>query len=152
MNRSKARGTAWERRVVEFLRARGWPLAERRALHGNHDLGDVVNGPRLLTVEGKNHRALDLAGWLDEAVVEAANCGDGRVGVVFFPRRNHTIDKGYALMRIGDLLNLASIAEAGITTLVRQSPAADASAGDAPGDPSQTEADPLVSLAAPSEA
>lgn len=129
MNRSKARGTHWERRVVEFLRARGWPIAERRVLHGNHDLGDVINGPRTLTIEAKNHRALDLAGWLDEAVTEAANCGEGRMGVVFFPRRSHTIDKGYALMRIGDLLTLARLAETWITASARQSPGAGASAG-----------------------
>jgi hypothetical protein len=106
MNRSKAKGTAWERRIVEHLRANGWPDAERRVLHGNTDLGDVVNGPAPLTIEAKNAKTVCLAEWVDEAIAEAANVGNGSIGVVMFPRRNHAIGKGYAVLRIDDLLDL----------------------------------------------
>ena len=42
MSASKSKGTAWETAIVRFLKDRGWPNAERRALGGANDRGDIA--------------------------------------------------------------------------------------------------------------
>lgn len=42
MSKSKAKGTAAESAVVKYLREQGWPSAERRALNGASDRGDIA--------------------------------------------------------------------------------------------------------------
>lgn len=85
MSRSKAKGTAWETMVCDYLRGLGWLHVERRALSGTSDRGDVAGIPGLV-VECKNEKALSLAGWVDEAEVERAN-DRARYGVVWHHRR-----------------------------------------------------------------
>lgn len=46
-NSPKAIGTAAETAVVRYLAAHGFPAAERRALHGATDLGDITGTPSL---------------------------------------------------------------------------------------------------------
>ncbi len=41
MSKSKQKGTAAETAVVKYLKANGFPKAERRALQGNLDKGDI---------------------------------------------------------------------------------------------------------------
>lgn len=75
MNRSKARGTAAETAVVNYLRANGFPLAERLALHGGKDIGDIRACPGLC-VEVKAHATVtdgDLRTWQAETTKEKAN-------------------------------------------------------------------------------
>lgn len=102
-NRAKQRGTAFETRLVKYLRENGWPNAERRALSGSADKGDVSGMPVVL--EAKAQKSFDLAGWIDEAKAEAKNAGVP-MGIVVFPRRNHSMDEAYALLRLGDLMEL----------------------------------------------
>jgi len=45
MSISKDRGTRAETAVVRWLQANGWPSAERRALRGNADAGDITGTP-----------------------------------------------------------------------------------------------------------
>lgn len=85
MSKNKAKGTAWESSVVAYLRDRGWPYAERRALAGGKDLGDVTGIPRIV-FECKNAAAIELAQWLDEANEERINA-KADLGVVWFKRR-----------------------------------------------------------------
>lgn len=79
-NPSKAIGTAAETALVRYLRVNGWGNAERRALHGNTDLGDVTGCP-LLVFEckaGKQaHRPGDalMKSWLAQAEQERLNAG-----------------------------------------------------------------------------
>jgi hypothetical protein len=47
-NRSKNIGTAAETAVVKAARAYGFPGAERRALHGSTDLGDILLCPGVI--------------------------------------------------------------------------------------------------------
>ena len=47
-NRPKAIGTAAETAVVRYLAAHGFPAAERRALHGATDLGDITGTPQIV--------------------------------------------------------------------------------------------------------
>ena len=73
-NRSKQKGTFFESLFVAYLVLRGLNDAERRALHGNTDRGDVA-GVEDWTFEVKNRKTLDIPGAIDEARLEAANAG-----------------------------------------------------------------------------
>lgn len=84
-NRSKAKGTSAESAIVAYLREQGFAGAERRALHGSADRGDIA-GVIGTVIEVKNHARLELAAWLDEANVEADNDG-AQLGVVWHKRR-----------------------------------------------------------------
>lgn len=88
MSKSKDRGTAFETAVIRFLHANGFPYAERRALGGNKDRGDVAGVPQTV-IECKHVARLDLAGWLDEAELERDNDG-ARYGAVWLKRRGTT--------------------------------------------------------------
>ena len=96
-SRSKATGTRWESAIVTYLQARGWPHAERRALNGAMDRGDVA-GVIGVVIEAKCATRVDLAGWLDEAQQERAN-DRADLGAVWFKRRGRTSPgAGYVLM------------------------------------------------------
>ena len=76
--RPKAIGTAAETAVVRYLQANGFPNAERRALHGATDLGDLTGTPGLVwEVKGgeaaKTASDNQIGAWLDEAEVERAH-------------------------------------------------------------------------------
>lgn len=105
MSKERAKGTAAETAVVKFLREHGFPYAERRALHGVNDKGDITGcGP--IVFEVKNHKTLDLAGWMKELDVEMRNA-DVRFGAVIAKKRG-TTDPGdwYAVMPFYRLLDL----------------------------------------------
>ena len=96
MSASRDRGTKWETAVVAYLQASGWPHAERRALRGKHDRGDL-SGVVGLVVEAKSAARVELAAWLDEAKREAAIADDK--GVVWFHRRGKASPAdGFVLM------------------------------------------------------
>lgn len=104
-NRSKAVGTEMETRVVGYLQ-RWWPPTERRALHGNKDKGDVAAIPGLC-VEIKACKTMALAGWVSEAVAEAANCGPGVTPVVVHRRvGKRDPAEQYVTMRLADFCKL----------------------------------------------
>ena len=85
MSRSRAKGTAWESRLVGYLREQGAPYAERRALAGINDRGDVSGIPGLV-IEAKCATGMQLAAWVDEAEIERAN-DNAAIGVVWHHRR-----------------------------------------------------------------
>lgn len=72
MSANKAKGTRAETWLVNYLTRRGFNYAERRALRGNKDCGDIAGIPGVV-IEVKNASRVDLAGWLKEARVEALN-------------------------------------------------------------------------------
>lgn len=96
MNPSKRKGTAFETDVVRYLRENGFPYAERRALRGTADAGDVAGVPGWV-LEVKNHRALDLGPWLTEAHAEAANDGARRFAVIH-KRRQHSTAEAFVTL------------------------------------------------------
>ena len=97
MSASKQRGTAWESRIVAYLRERGWPHVERRTLSGAKDRGDIA-GIVGVVIEAKNAARHALAEWLDEAELEASNDG-AHHGVVWAHRRGYASPaKGYVVM------------------------------------------------------
>jgi hypothetical protein len=103
MSASKDRGTKWETAIVNFLRDKGFTHAERRALSGNFDKGDLTGIPGVV-VEAKHVARLDLSGWLDEAETERDNAR-ADVGLVWLKRRGHTSPgRAYVLMSGDDLV------------------------------------------------
>ena len=83
MNKSKAKGTRAETAVVRYLLDHGIQ-AERRALSGNEDKGDVKfwnkeGNPRILEVKAgkqtQNPNRTQLEEWLRQARVEEFNSG-----------------------------------------------------------------------------
>lgn len=97
MSRNRAKGTSWESRIVAYLQTCGWPYAERRALNGAKDRGDIAGLPAVV-IEAKSAARVELAGWLDEANKEAENDG-ADLGVVWFKRRGKTSPAdGFVLM------------------------------------------------------
>lgn len=109
MSRSKAKGTAWETAIVNHLRTHGAPHAERRALGGSQDRGDIAGIPGVV-IEAKSAARIDLATWIDEVTKEQANDG-AQVGVVLAKRRGKTSpDAAYAVMTGATLLHLLAAA------------------------------------------
>ena len=83
--RGKTKGTAAETAVVNYLIDSGFANAERRALNGNQDRGDVA-GVVGVCIEVKNAVKVELAAWLDEAMREGRQA-NAPVSVVWFKRR-----------------------------------------------------------------
>lgn len=83
-SRSKAKGSAWERAIVEHLRTAGWPFAERRIAGATKDRGDIA-GVVGVVIEAKNTASARLAEWIDEADLERTNDG-AWLGVVWHKR------------------------------------------------------------------
>ena len=80
VNRSRSKGTRFEVEVRDFFKAHGFPNCERLPSEGAADRGDLSGLP--VTVEIKNHRAMDLGDWCTEAQKEAVNAGTYRWCVV----------------------------------------------------------------------
>ncbi len=57
MSKSKQKGTAAETAVVKYLKANGFPKAERRALQGSLDKGDI-SGIDDVVLEVKDHKKM----------------------------------------------------------------------------------------------
>ena len=104
MNRPRAKGTAFETEVVRYLQGHGHPYAERRALGGARDRGDVAGIPGVV-IEAKACKEIDLGTWVKEAETEAANAGVTRWAVVA-KRRRHGVDKSYAIVSLELLAEL----------------------------------------------
>jgi hypothetical protein len=113
MSASKAKGTAWESAVVDYLRANGVPHAERRAQSGTHDRGDIA-GLVGVVLECKSAARVELAAWVDEAETERANDG-ADVAAVWIKRRGRTSPGAGFVTMTGDTL-LKLLAAAGYIT------------------------------------
>jgi hypothetical protein len=109
MSASKRKGTAWESAIVEFLRTNGVPHAERRALGGTKDRGDVAGLPGLV-IEAKSAARIELAAWLDEAEAERVN-DNAEIGLVWIKRRGKSSPgAGYAVLDGATLVRLLTAA------------------------------------------
>jgi hypothetical protein len=85
VSRSKAKGTAAETAVVQYLQAAGFAQTERRALNGNLDRGDIAGIPGVV-IEVKNCARQELPAWVAEAELERDN-DNATLGVVWHKRR-----------------------------------------------------------------
>ena len=108
--RPKDIGTAAESAVVKVLREHGFPHAERRALHGSIDLGDITGTPGLVwEVKGgdaaKDASDNQIADWMDEAQTEAGNAG-ATYGFLIVARRRKNVRDWWAVIDVCDLAKL----------------------------------------------
>lgn len=99
MSKSKAKGTAAETAVVSFLASNGFPYAERRALNGAVDLGDITGIPGIV-LEVKNCKEYTFGAWMRETEVERANAKADYGVLVVKPKGvgNTRVDKWWACM------------------------------------------------------
>lgn len=86
MSKNRAKGTAAETAVVRYLNYVGAIHAERRALRGKDDRGDIAGIPGVV-IEVKNHAHIDLAAFVDEAERESWNGPVPECAVAWIKRR-----------------------------------------------------------------
>jgi len=91
----KAKGSQWERDVVNFL-SDWFPNIERRLAGAQQDKGDLQGIPYTV-IECKNHKTFDLPGWMDRLKEQMDNANAYR-GVVIVKRRNKPTAQAYAVM------------------------------------------------------
>lgn len=104
MSRSRAKGTSWESAWVAYLRDNGVLHAERRALAGNVDRGDIAGIPGIV-LECKSG-AFHLAEWLAEAEQERIN-DRADFGIVLAKRAGKASPAdGYAILSGAALVQL----------------------------------------------
>lgn len=96
MSASRRKGTAFETAVVNFLREAGYDAAERRALQGRLDRGDIAGLPGW-TLECKAEKTISLAQYMDEARAEAANAGTDLYAAVV-KRRGKGVGEAYVIV------------------------------------------------------
>lgn len=105
-NPNKAKGSAAERAVCDYLNVRGVD-AERVPAGATLDRGDIwVPDKNWPAIQVKNHARLNLAGWIDDVTIQAVNAGRD-TGIVVHKRRG----KGnpgawYVTLTLDDLVTL----------------------------------------------
>lgn len=105
MSKQRAKGTTFETSIVRHLQQNGFPHAERRALHGGHDKGDITGTPGLVW-ECKNHKQHRLNEWLNETETERTNA-NAELGILIVKRAGTTNpDQQYAVITVETLLKL----------------------------------------------
>lgn len=108
--RPKDIGTATETAVVRYLAATGWPNAERRALHGSTDLGDITGTPGLVwEVKGgeaaKTASDGQIAAWLAETEAERSNA-NAVYGFLIVARARKNVRDWWAVLPADALAHL----------------------------------------------
>lgn len=92
-NPRRAKGTRFERLIVDYLGDELPHEVERRVQGGSQDRGDIAGVPGW-AIECKNHRKMTLAKWVDEAATEAANAEVDHYAVVHKRRgKGHARDQ-----------------------------------------------------------
>lgn len=94
MSKQRAKGTAAETAVVNYLKANGFPDADRSPLRGTLDKGDVT-GIKSVVIEIKNHKVYAIPAWIRELEVEISNA-QARTGFVVVK------PNGVGASRVGD--------------------------------------------------
>lgn len=115
MSRSKDIGTRAETAVAKYLRANGFEHAERRALRGRQDAGDITGTPGVCwEVKGgeqaRSASHIDVDRWLLELDEETGHAG-ADVGVLVLQRRGIGPQRAglwTAALMLGALVDLTS--------------------------------------------
>lgn len=107
VNKPKQKGTAAESAVVSYLHTQGFPHAERLALQGGKDRGDITGIPGIV-IEVKAAQQYLFSSWLAETEVERDNAKADYGILVAKPRMVGATRTGqwYALMRQGSWWDL----------------------------------------------
>ena len=101
---AKAKGSGAERDVVKYLKE-WFPYVDRRLAGATLDKGDI-SGVDDVVFEVKDHKKMELSGWVKELIVEVDNA-DAVTGAVIHKKRG-TLDVGewYATMPVYMFLSL----------------------------------------------
>jgi hypothetical protein len=104
---ARQKGTLAETAFVKYLIDNGFPHAERRALHGTEDKGDVT-GTVGLAWEVKNHKTYNIPAWLEETRVERFNAGAEYGLLIIKPNRVGVdkVDQWWCVMPVGKAIDL----------------------------------------------
>jgi ABC-type cobalamin transport system ATPase subunit len=97
-NSSKSKGSAFEKQVVDFLNGIGLH-ADRMPAGSTLDRGDISLDN--WTIEAKNHRAITLASFVDEALAEQINGATDWHVVIAKRVGKGSVDDSYAVMTVG---------------------------------------------------
>lgn len=114
MNRPKQIGTAAETAVARYLQANGWPHAERRALRGREDAGDIAGTPGVCwEVKAYKRPPGDeqITGWMLDTECERGNAGaDFGVLVVRRPGYSQTrAERWWAYLPVQDVAAIVAL-------------------------------------------
>lgn len=105
MSAKRAKGTAAETAIVNYLHELGFVNAERRALHGANDKGDI-SGLVGVMIEVKNHKTINLAQIMDEVSVQTVHA-KANIGFAWIKRRGRAHPKAwYCVVRGEDMMRL----------------------------------------------
>ena len=89
------KGNTWRRAVDLWLGAAGFITQVRGLGYPGDDIA-AIRGPVALSVEAKNHRAINLAGWVDQA---EGNATGAQIPVVVAHRKGKSsVDDAYVVM------------------------------------------------------
>jgi len=110
MSKAKAKRTAAETALVNYLQGHGFAGAERRALGGGgfaQDLGDITGTP-CLTWEVKNHKKYSIPAWLKESSAERENAKADYCPLIIKPVGVGlgSVDKWWAILTVAELVDL----------------------------------------------
>lgn len=104
MTASKRKGTSHEVAVRDYLDSCD-VMAFRTAPTGARDEGDIVCPDWDAIIECKNTKAIDLAGAVDEARLEAHHARR-RFGIAIIKRPRANVSKAYVVMALEDFVDL----------------------------------------------
>lgn len=94
---SRRKGANAENEVVKYLRANGFPYAERRLTGSDDPYGDITGIPGVV-IEVKNHATTDLGTWVNQLNEELHHTG-ADTGAVIHKRKGKTdVGEWYATM------------------------------------------------------
>ena len=107
MSKEKQKGTAAETGLANKLSVDGFPHAERRALSGANDMGDI-SGCLGLVWEVKNHKTYKIPAWLKETEIERQNAKADFGILAIKPNGVGVTNAGkwWAVMTIDDMIRL----------------------------------------------
>lgn len=105
MSKSRAKGTLLETAIKNYFQEQGFD-AERIALQGKNDIGDI----RIVGIDSvfelKNCKKIELSKWVKETEVERQNAKK-RFGFCIFKRRGtNKPDEQFVLMTVGQLVEI----------------------------------------------
>lgn len=112
-NRHKAKGTAFETLIKNYLIDKGFKGARRAALEGAEDKGDIHGIQQRITlrnvcVQCKNDKSFNFSGWLNDTVEQAQRL-DNALPALVVKRKGKgekALGDSYVVMRLDDFLDL----------------------------------------------
>ena len=117
-NRNKAKGTAYETLIKNYLIDKGFKNTRRAALEGAEDKGDIHGITqrttlRQICVQCKNDKSFNFSGWLNDTVEQAKRLNNALPALVVKRKGKgeKALGDSYVVMRLDDFINLIEDAE-----------------------------------------